>query len=52
MGQPFRYLRPAAARSIFGRAAVLVSIAVLVLAVPDAPAWSRSIGHASGHHAD
>jgi Carbohydrate-selective porin, OprB family len=52
MGPPFRDLRRAAARSIFGRPVLLASIAALALAMAAAPAWARSLGHASGHHAD
>ncbi len=52
MGPPFRRLRRAAARSTFGRSAMLVLIAAFALVMARAPAWSRSIGHASGHHAD
>ena len=54
MGPPFYHPHHAAARSVFRRPALLGLTAVLALAVAHAssPAWARSVGHASGHHAD
>jgi Carbohydrate-selective porin, OprB family len=54
MGPPFYHPHHAAARSAFGRPALLGLATALALAVADAssPAWARSVGHASGHHAD
>jgi hypothetical protein len=52
MGLPFRHSRDAAARSTYRRPVLLASIAALALAMAGAPAWARSLGHASGHHAD
>src|SRR5262249_33717867 len=52
MGLPVRHLRRAAARSTLGRSALLAAIGAMALALADAPAWSRSGGHAAGHHAN
>jgi hypothetical protein len=54
MGLPFHHPRYAAARPIVYRSALFGLIAALAFAMADAsvPAWSRSVGHAAGHHAD
>src|SRR5271165_5165055 len=54
MGPLFRHPRYATARSVSRRPALLGLFAAIAFATAGAPppASARSIGHASGHHAD